>query len=73
MTALLLMRSGAIPFDAGILASGSAAFFVNYAFSLNLFILVMSLLPVHYFFGEIRGMETDGLKIIRAIRSKEKP
>ena len=70
--ALLLLKSGGISFDSEILASGSIEFFLNYALYLNLFILVMSLIPVHYFIGEIRGMETDGLQILNALRGKEK-
>ena len=40
------------------------------ALSINAFTLVMSLLPTHYFHGEIKGMETDGLQIIRAVRER---
>ena len=33
-------------------------------------ILILSLLPAHYFHGEMKGMETDGLQILHAIRRK---
>ena len=71
--ALLLLRFGNVSFDSEILASGSIEFFINFALYLNLSILVLSLVPVHYFYGEIKGMETDGLKIIKAIRGREEP
>ena len=32
---------------------------------------VLSIIPVHYLWGEIRGMETDGLKILNAIKGKK--
>lgn len=38
---------------------------------LNLFILVLSLLPIRYFFGEIKGLETDGLQIIHALKKQK--
>lgn len=41
---------------------------LNYALAINVYVLLSSLLPVRRFFGEIQGMETDGLKIIKAIR-----
>ena len=43
-------------------------FFWNYAFFLNLFILLTSVSPIHYFHGAIRGMESDGLQIIHAMK-----
>ena len=46
------------------------AFFLNAAFSINLFILVLSIAPFHYFYGEIKGLETDGLQIIHAIKRR---
>ena len=38
----------------------------------NVFILIQSVIPAHYFYGEIKGMETDGRKIINAITAKNK-
>ena len=43
-------------------------FFLNFALILNLFILLLSLAPVHYFHGEVKGLETDGLQIIHALK-----
>ena len=70
---LLILRFGSVSFDFGITASSSIEFFLNYALFLNLFILVMAIIPAHYFFGEIKGMETDGQKTINAIKGREEP
>ena len=32
-------------------------------------ILILSLIPSRYFFGEIKGTETDGMQIIHAVRA----
>ena len=66
---LLLAKLGGISVHAGIIASDAIEFFISCALSINLFILVLALIPTHYFHGEIKGMETDGLQIINAIRS----
>lgn len=68
---LFVLKFGGFSFQSDILADGVIEFFLNTAFFLNLFILVLSVLPVHYFYGEIKGMETDGLQIVRALK-KEK-
>ena len=65
---LLLLKAGGPSFGSDFLAGGTAEFFLNSALSVNLFILILSLAPVHYFHGEVKGMETDGLQIIRAVR-----
>ena len=70
VTALLFLRFGNVSFDSGIFAAGAIEFFINYALWLNVFILVLSIIPTHYFFGEIRGTETDGLKILNAIKGR---
>ena len=71
VVALLLLRFGSVSFNSGMIASGSIEFFINYALYLNLFILVLAIIPVHYFFGEIMGMETDGLKVLNAIKGRK--
>ncbi len=71
--ALLVLRFGSVSFNSGIIATSSIEFFINYALYLNMFILVLSVLPVRYFCGEIKGMETDGLKILNAIKGKKEP
>ena len=68
VTALLLLRSAGVSYESDILASGTVEFFLNYALFYNAFILITSVIPAHYFSGEIRGMETDGLKILNALK-----
>ena len=71
--ALLLLRCASVSFNSDIIASGSIEFFINYALFLNLFILILAVIPTRYFFGENRGMETDGLKILNAVRDRNHP
>lgn len=66
---LLLAKLGGISLHSSFIASDAMESFVSIALSINLFILILSLIPVHYFHGEIKGMETDGLQIINAIKS----
>ena len=68
---LLPVELGGVSLDSEFFSSGAVEFFVNFAFSLNLFILVLSLIPAHYFHGEIKGMPSDGLQIIKTIRDKK--
>ena len=70
---LSLLKFGGVSFNSEIIASSSLEFFLNFAFICNVYILVMSIIPIHYFHGEIKGMETDGLKIINAIKNKYEP
>ncbi len=65
---LLLLKCGTIPLHSEVISSDAVEFFIGSALSVNLFLLVLSLIPAHYFFGEIKGMETDGLQIIHAIK-----
>ena len=67
---LLLIKLGGVPLHSGFLAEDALEFFVSSALSVNLFILILSLSPIHYFHGEIKGMETDGLQIVHAIRNR---
>jgi len=46
---LSVLRSGGLVFRSEIFADGAAAYFVNYAFFCNLFLLILSLAPVRYF------------------------
>ena len=62
------LRFGGFSFQSGIFADGIIEFFLNSALFVNLFIFLLSVVPVHYFFGEIKGMETDGLQIIHAMK-----
>ena len=65
---LSVLRFGGFSFQSNVLADGFIEFFLNTAFFLNLFILILSLLPVHYFHGEIKGLQTDGLQLIHALK-----
>ena len=62
---LLFLRFGGFSFQSDILADGVVESFLNIALFLNLFILLLSVVPVHYFHG---GLETDGLQIIHAMK-----
>ena len=65
---LWVLRSGGVSFQSDILADGVIESFLNFALFLNLFILLLSVAPVRYFHGEVKGLETDGLQIIHAIK-----
>ena len=65
---LLTLKYGGVSVRSGIFADGAIEFFFNFALFLNLSILVLSLIPVRYFFGGIKGLETDGLQIIHAVK-----
>ena len=69
---LLLLKHGGVSFLSEVLASSAVESFVTVALSVNLSILLLSVAPMHYFLGEIKGMETDGLQMIRALRGDEK-
>ena len=71
VAALLPVRSAGISLHSEVIASGAVEFFINSALFINAFILILSLVPTHYFHGETKGLETDGLQIINAIRRKE--
>lgn len=68
---LLLFRSSGVSINSGIFAASAIGSFINFALFCNVFILASSIIPGHYFFGEIKGMETDGLKIINAIKERD--
>ena len=57
-------------FDSDIILSSAIEYFINYALISNIFIFLTSVLPFRYFLGEIKGEESDGLKLINAIKSK---
>ena len=65
---LLILRIGGVSSQSDLLADGVLEFFLNYAFFLNLFILLLAVAPIHYFHGEVRGLESDGLQIIHAMK-----
>lgn len=67
---LSALKFGGLSFHSDFFADSAVEFFLNTALSINLFILVISVAPVRYFFGEIKGLETDGLQIIHAIKGQ---
>lgn len=69
---LLPVKFGGISLQSEVIASDAIEFFLNSALFVNLFILILSLIPTRYFLGEIKGMETDGLQIIHAIKRHKK-
>ena len=69
--ALLPLKIRGIPPHTGFFAPGAAESFVSFALFCNLFILIQSVLPIRYLFGKIKGLESDGLQIVRIIKSRE--
>lgn len=65
---LLALKFCGLSFQSDFFADGAIEFFLSIALFINLCILVLSVAPIHYFHGEVKGMETDGLQIIHAIR-----
>ena len=65
---LLALRFGGLSFQSDFFADGVLEFFLNATLFINLYILVLSVAPVRYFYGAIKGLETDGLQIIHAIK-----
>ena len=65
---LSVLKFGGFSFHSDILADGVIEFFLNSAFFAELGILLLSVAPVHYFFGAVKGLETDGLQIIHALK-----
>lgn len=66
---LLAIRLGGVSLHSELIASDAIEFFVRSALFINLFTLILALMPTHYFHGEIKGMETDGLQILHAIKN----
>lgn len=69
---LLLVKCGGMPIHSGVIASSAVESLVESALFVNLSILLLSVIPAHYFFGEIKGMESDGLQIAKALRDDKK-
>lgn len=69
---LSVLKFGGLTVNSEVVSSSAIESFISIAFFFNVFILVLSILPTHYFFGEVKGLETDGLQIINAIRNKQK-
>lgn len=71
VVALLIMKLGGVSVHSEVFAPSAVEALISSALSINLFALVLSVIPTHYFFGETKGMETDGLQIINAIKRHE--
>ncbi len=69
---LLLVKRGGISLLSEVIAPDAVESLIRSALFINLFILIQALIPIHYFYGEIKGMETDGLQIINAIKRHRK-
>lgn len=65
---LLPVKLGGISLHSEVIASDAVEAFISSALSVNLFTLILALIPTHYFHGEMKGMETDGLQILNAIK-----
>jgi len=66
---LLYTRLNIATFDSVIISSEAVPFFSNLSLSVNTGYLLSSLAPIHYCWGETKGMESDILRIINIIKS----
>ncbi len=62
------LRFGGFSFRSAVLAEGTIEFFLNGALFMNLFILLLSVIPGHYFYGKVKGLESDGMQILHALK-----
>lgn len=69
---LLLLKLGDVSSRSEIIAPSAVESLISSALFVNSVILVLSLIPTHYFYGEIKGLETDGRQIINAIQESQK-
>lgn len=67
---LLLLRLGGMALKSDIILSSAIEYFIDYALISNTSMFLATVLPFRYFLGEIKGMESDGLQLINAIKSK---
>ena len=65
---LSILKFVGFSFQSKVLADGVIEFFLNNALCLNLFILILSLLPVHYSHREIKRLQTDRIQLIHAMK-----
>ncbi|MBQ3267309.1 MAG: hypothetical protein IJH08_05270 [Atopobiaceae bacterium] len=68
---LLLVKCGGMSIHSEVIASSAVESLVDSALFVNLSILLLSAIPTHYFFGEIKGLESDGLQIAKALRGDQ--
>ena len=62
-----ILRFSGVSFQSDFFSDSAVEWFLNYPLFGNLFILLTSLIPGHYFWGKVKGLESDGLQIIHAL------
>lgn len=67
----LALKYSGLSFQSDFFSDGAIEFFLNTALYVNLYLFVLSLAPIRYFYGKVKGLETDGLQIIHAVRRKD--
>ncbi|MBP3412350.1 MAG: hypothetical protein J6K89_03745 [Oscillospiraceae bacterium] len=67
---LLYTRLKIVTFGSVIISLEAIRFISSLALFVNTSILLYSLAPIHYFWGETKGMESDILRIVHIIKSK---
>lgn len=67
---LLYTRVKIVTFDSAIISSEAILFISSLSLFVNTCILLYSLAPIHYFWGEIKGKESDILQIVHIMKSK---
>lgn len=63
---LLVMRFSGLSFQSDFFSGSAVEWVLSYSLYSNLFILFASLVPSHYLWGNVKGMESDGLQVIHA-------
>ena len=67
---LLYTRLNIVTFDSVIFSSEAILSILNTSLFVNISILLHTLAPIHYYWGETKGMESDILQIVHIIKSK---
>ena len=68
---LLLLRSGGVSLHSKVIAPSAIASLIRIALFINLSILFVTAIPMRYVHGGVKGLESDGLQIIRAFNNRE--
>ena len=64
---LLILRFSGLPFQSDFFSDSAVEWFLNFPLFSNLFIFLISIVPGHYFWGKVKGLESDGLQIIHTL------
>ena len=67
---LLYTRLNIATFDPMFISSEAITSILNLSLSVNTSILLCSLAPMRYFWGEVKGEESDILRIVHIVKSK---